>query len=222
MRRTLVMLGVATGVAIIFGVAITSAAGNGDGERGNATAQSAGPSRDERSARASLVELADAWMVGGGEFGFPFWDKAGRRWAAGQLTTTMYREYVTGYRDRLRSGCELLDAIDVKGSVPRDVPSLVRDSCSMRLRALDSQQRWLGALIELDARNSDDGGSGTRAVADDTASEDESLREAAVEHEQAYRAALQESYRNARRAMNEAQAWLDETGQERLAEDSII
>lgn len=180
------------------------------------TGSSSSPTADEQAARRELEELADAWALGGGTFGYPFWEKAGRRWAAGQITTTMYREYVTGYRDRMRGGCRLLDAIDVDEDVSRDVRGLVEDACSARLDALREQQQWLDALVDADVPARADGDA---AAATERAAE---LQAEAAEHEAGYREAIQESYRSARLAMEAAQAWLDETGQERLPEDAFV
>lgn len=164
-------------------------------------------SQDTRM-RAELVELADAWALGGGTYGYPFWEKAGQRWQAGQISTTMYREYVDGYRDRLRAGCELLDVIDPNERVSDDVRSLVLHACEQRVDALQSQHRWLNAVIEQDYA----------ARGEDVTS----LQEQAVTHETAFREAIEESLRDARLAMNAAQAALQQAGLERLSEDAFI
>lgn len=165
---------------------------------------------EARQVRRELRSLAQAWDEGGGRFGFPFWEKAGQRWARRQITTTMYREYVTGYRDRLRAGCELLDAADPDTSEARDVRSLVLDACNKRVDALRDQQRWLDELIRRDA------------IPVDSETDVAALDERIVEREQAWQDALQESYRDARLAMDLAQRELDESGQERLPEDAFI
>lgn len=165
---------------------------------------------EARLVRRELRSLAKAWEEGGGRFGYPFWEKAGQRWTNRQITTTMYREYVTGYRDRLRAGCALLDAADVDTSEARDVRSLVLDACNTRVDALRDQQRWLDDLIRRDAAEAD---------ADADAAE---LDERIAERQQAWQAALQESYRDARLAMDLAQRELDESGMERLSEDAFI
>jgi hypothetical protein len=165
---------------------------------------------EARQVRRELRALARAWEEGGGRFGFPYWEKAGQRWTDRQITTTMYREYVTGYRDRLRAGCELLDAADVETSEARDVRSLVLDSCTRRVDALRDQQRWLDELIRRDGTEVD---SETDAAARD---------ERIAELQQAWQEALQESYRDARLAMDLAQRELDELGLERLSEDAFV
>ncbi len=165
---------------------------------------------EARLIRRELRSLARAWEEGGGRFGFPFWEKAGQRWTDRQITTPMYREYVAGYRDRLRAGCALLDAADIETSEARDVRSLVLDSCNKRVDALRDQQRWLDELIRRD---------GTEIGTEDDAV---ALDERIAERQQAWQEALQESYRDARLAMDLAQRELDESGMERLSEDAFI
>lgn len=157
-----------------------------------------------------LEALAAAWADGGGTFGYPFWEKAGQRWLDGQLTTTMYREYVTGYRDRLEAGCELLDAVDAGTEASREVRSLVLDSCRGRVEALQAQQRWLDAEVD------------QAAVPRPDADELESIRAAVAEHQDEYGTKLQASLRDARIAMELAQGALVQEGRERLPEDAFI
>jgi hypothetical protein len=166
--------------------------------------------------RRELDDLVDAWAVGGGTFGFPFWERAGRRWAAGEITTPMYREYVTGYRDRVRAGCQLLDSVRVRHSVARDVRGLVEGACRRRIEALGSQQRWLETLAQVDAP--------TAGPLDETARNERAaaLQAEAADHERAYREAIQASYRDARLAMELAQSALVAGGVARLAEDAFI
>ena len=166
------------------------------------------PSEDERTMRAELRELERAWADGGGTFGYPFWEKARQRWAQRQITTSMYREYVTGYRDRLDAGCELVDRVDTDADVSTEVRELVLRACDERVDALRTQQRSLDEQIRRD---------GAAPELDAEASE-ERIRELdveAMEH-------LQESFRSTRLAMDLAQAALDEAGLERLAEDAFI
>jgi hypothetical protein len=165
---------------------------------------------DERSVnmRGELVELADAWALGGGTYGFPFWEKAGQRWRAGQITSTMYREYVDGYRDRLLAGCELLDVIDPDEQASGDVRALVLDACRKRVEALRAQHRWLDAIIKQDFA----------APGEDVVALQETARTGELE----FRAAIEESYRDARLAMNTAQSALDQAGLERLSEGAFV
>lgn len=165
---------------------------------------------EARVVRRELRILARAWEEGGGRFGFPFWEKAGQRWIDRQITTPMYREYVTGYRDRLRAGCRLLDAARVDTPEARDVRSLVLDACNRRVGALRDQQRWLDELIRRD---------GTEVGAETDAA---ALDARIAELQQAWQDALQESYRDTRLAMDLAQQELDEAGLERLSEDAFI
>jgi hypothetical protein len=174
------------------------------------------PTEEALRLRGELERLADSWALGGGQFGFPFWEKAGRRWAAGQVTTSMYREYVTGYRDRLKDGCPLVESTKVASDVAKDVRSLAVDACRKRLDALRSQQRWLDALVELAAP--------LPAPLEPSARDERaaSLRARAAEHEQAWRVAIQVSYRDARLATSMAQSELDSAGVDRIAEDAFV
>jgi hypothetical protein len=164
-------------------------------------------SADDRRMSHELRDLASAWADGGGTFGYPFWDKAGQRWRTGEITTTMYREYVTGYRDRLVLGCDLLDAIDTSTEVADEVRGRVLDSCHERVDALRAQQRWLDARIAADT-----------APDDDVAAAEERATTAEAEAE----AHLEDSYRDARLALDQAQAALDAVGLKRLHEDAFI
>ncbi|MCW2920975.1 MAG: hypothetical protein JWL76_849 [Thermoleophilia bacterium] len=165
---------------------------------------------EARQVRGELRALARAWDEGGGRFGYPFWEKAGQRWATRQITTTMYREYVTGYRDRLRAGCDLLDSAEIDTSEAKDVRSLALDACNTRVDALRDQQRWLDELIRRDGSEGD-------AESDATA-----IDERIAEREQAWQDALQQSYRDARTAMDLAQRDLDESGLKRLPENAFL
>lgn len=201
---------------------LAAAHGGADTRDANATPQvepGGTPGEEDERLRAELEEIATAWRLGGGEFGFPFWEKAGQRWTAGQVTTPIYREYSTGYRDRLRAGCELLDSLDVDSEIARDVRSLVDDACSTRVEALRQQQRWLDTLIELDNPEATTQPGLEPEVAAERAAE---LQAVAAEHEARYREALQESYRGARLAISLAQAALDARGLERLPEGAFI
>ena len=165
---------------------------------------------DARELRRELRLLARAWDEGGGQFGYPYWEKAGQRWRLRQITTTMYREYVTGYRDRLRAGCELLDAAEVDSPEARDVRTLALDACRERLDALRDQQRWLDELIRRDGLEP--------ANEADAASLDERI----TELEASWRGHLQDSFRDARLATDLTQRELDERGLDRLSEDAFI
>jgi hypothetical protein len=166
------------------------------------------PSERERTMRRELRELARAWADGGGTFGYPFWEKARQRWARRQITTPMYREYVTGYRDRLDSGCELVDRVDTSTETSTDVRELVLEACDERVEALRTQQRSLDEQVRRDSGDPD---------LDAAASEERigELDADALEH-------LQTSFRATREAMDLAQSALDEAGLERLAEDAFI
>lgn len=166
------------------------------------------PSEREKTMRAELRELARAWADGGGTFGYPFWEKARQRWAQRQITTPMYREYVTGYRDRLDAGCELVDRVDTSTEVSTEVRELVLRACDERVDALRAQQRSLDEQIRRDS-------------GDPELNPDASIARIAELDAEAHEH-LQASFRATREAMNLTQAALDEAGLERLAEDAFI
>ena len=155
-----------------------------------------------------LDELADAWADGGGRFGYPYWDKAGHRWRSGEISTSLFREYVTSYRDRLVEGCELLESVNTSGAVADEVRDLVVNSCSRRVDGLRAQQRWLDELIRRDSGATDDA--------------PEVVDERLAEREADANEAFQESWRDARLAMDLAQSELDSQAAELLPEDAFI
>jgi hypothetical protein len=166
------------------------------------------PSDRERRMRRELKALASAWADGGGTFGYPFWEKARQRLAMRQITTSMYREYVTGYRDRLVVGCDLLDQVDTETEVAGDVRRLVIDSCESRVEALRAEQRSLDLQIRRDGGDPDI----------DPASVEEEI----ADHDADALEAFQSSFRDARLAMDLAQTELDMAGLERLPEDAFV
>lgn len=166
------------------------------------------PSDRERQMRRELREFASAWADGGGTFGYPFWEKARQRLAMRQITTSMYREYVTGYRDRLVVGCDLIDQVDTETEVAGDVGRLVLDACEARVEALRAEQRSLDLQIRRD------GG--------DPEVDPASVEEDIAGHDADALVAFQESFRNARLAMDLAQTELDQAGLERLPEDAFV
>lgn len=166
------------------------------------------PSGEERTMRAELRQLERAWADGGGTFGYPFWEKARQRRAMRQITPSMYREYVTGYRDRLVAGCDLLDQVDTSTEVASEVRELVLDACETRIDALRATQ---GSLDEQIRRNTADPDVDLEAV-------DERI----VELDAEAREAFDESWRDTRMAMDLAQTRLDQAGLERLREDAFL
>jgi len=165
---------------------------------------------EARQLRRELASLALAWEEGGGRFGYPYWEKAGQRRAARQISTAVFREYVTGYRDRMRAGCELLDATEVEQEAARDVRRLALDACRSRADALRDQQEWLDELLRRD-------GSEERSESDE-----EALQERIAELQDAWESELQDSFRDARLALDLAQRVLDDRGLDRLAEDAFV
>lgn len=161
-----------------------------------------------RATRTELRELARAWADGGGTFGYPFWGKAQQRWRTGEITASMFREYVTGYRDRVMLGCDLLEDVETSTEVSGDVRELVVQSCRSRLDGLREQQRALDDLI--------------RSAGGAEDADIESLDESQAEHEAAAREAFQDSYRRARLAMDLAQLELEGAGLDPIDEGSFI
>ncbi|MEO6867466.1 MAG: hypothetical protein ABI200_05550 [Gaiellales bacterium] len=239
-RRTLLSIAGLLAVAVLIGgvagswgkdgAAPTPRASTAAKVAGGGAAGVSEPSKEARETRAELRRLQRAWADGGGTFGYPFWEKAGQRWRAGQITTPMYREYVTGYRDRLKVGCELLEQVEVRSDVARDVRSLTRSACETRLDALRDQQRWLREQIRRDALpellanspvvDSEDDGMAAEIEAERV--DREKLDLTIAELDLQVELALQQSYRHTREAMDVMQVALDVAGLERLDEDAFI
>jgi len=204
MRVRRVLAAGATILAISsLAVASAAAVDAGDG----ATPDTA-PTPSRPQLASELRALAQAWSDGGGAFGYPFWEKAGQRWRQKQVTTTMYREYVTGYRDRLVLGCPLVDSVDVEEAEAVDVKELLVEACTRRIDGLRAQQQWLDELVHEAGRDPD-------ADAD-------AIAERIAEREAQATEALQDSWRGTRLAMDSAQAALDAIDEERLAEDAFL
>ncbi|MCW2924998.1 MAG: hypothetical protein JWM98_2402 [Thermoleophilia bacterium] len=169
---------------------------------------SAVTSSDPKAMRTSLRELARAWSDGGGKFGYPYWSKAQQRWRTHEITAPMFREYVTGYRDRLVLGCDLLDEVSVDEDVARSVAELVVEACRRRVDALREQQRYLGDTI--------------RSAAGGPDVDTEALDASAADHEAKAGEAMEQSFRDTRLAMDRAQAALDAADFDRLHEDAFL
>ena len=209
--RTLMLLLAIVGCASVAQLAPTMVDA-ATGDAGLATAAAPRPSERERQMALELGQLEQVWAEGGGTVGYPFWEKAGQNWAQRTITTTMYREYVTGYRDRLVAGCALLDAIRVDDDIADDVRTLVIDACDRRVAALRSQQRWLEVQIEREQTVKDP------ATADSVVDVEARI----VELDEQWRTGMQKSFRSTRLAMNLAQESLDEAGLDRLREDAFM
>lgn len=164
---------------------------------------------DGAEVRAELLDLADAWADGGGRFGYPFWEKAAQRWRARQLTAIFYREYVTGYRDRLALGCPLLDEIELGTREAKDVRELLATACDRRLDGLRLQQRWLDQMIRRDRER--------EATPDEDSGRDERI----AELEASSNEALQDAWRGTREAMEAAQAAMAAHAAEPIPEDAF-
>lgn len=178
------------------------------------------PTERARQMAAELRELEDAWARGGGTYGYPFWEKAGHRWRTGRISAPMYREYVTGYRDRLVPGCGLLRRAELDTRVGGVVRRLLLDACELRVEALRAQQRALDDRIRQE-RVVPEAGSEQVEDAEDLEQLDE-LEQRIARHEEEANASLQQSYRAARLALDHAQAALDAAKLSRLAEDAFI
>lgn len=200
---------VVTCAACIACVAVPIAAGAdavGNAER---PAAPSAPTDDERRTARDLRRLASAWADGGGVFGYPFWEKAIERYRRTQISASMLQQYVTGYRDRMQLGCDLLDSTDAGEGTASDVKELVQDACDRRVDALREQTKWLDDVVR----------SASPALAPE---EVDSLTASAQEHADTADEQLQVSYRDTRRAMDLAQSALDEAGLPRIAEDAFL
>lgn len=173
------------------------------------------PSAEDRRLERELGDLASAWASAGGTYGYPFWDRARQRWQDGEISASLFREYVSGYRDRMRLGCQLVDGVDTSSGVADDTHELVSHACDERVAGLESQQRWLDELIDQPVA---DPSESADQVAADSAQRDERLAKLEADAQEH----LQRSFRDTRRAMNLAQAELDAVALDRLPEDAFI
>jgi hypothetical protein len=209
-----VSVGILVASLIVGGGLVAAVAG---GASARATSSATAPVRDkpsktERDTARELRALADAWREGGGHYGYPFWEKAYERWKAKGITASVFREYVTGYRDNLQLGCELMETVDVDHDASRDVRDLVLDACRSRVEALRAQKRELDARVKY----------ATAPVTALDADQRADLAGEIAEQHSILTDKLQQSWRDTRMAMDRAQSQLDESGLERLAEDAII
>jgi hypothetical protein len=167
------------------------------------------PSGDTLELNDDLRGLTEAWNVGGGQYGYPFWEKAGHRWRASELSTSAYREYVVGYRDRLDAGCKLLSSVDTRTDLGDELQDRLVAACTDRVRALDAHQRELELLILRDA---------SPEQIEDMAEWVESRND----ERDTFNRLLQGSYAATRTSMDLAQAALEGEGLARLPEDAFI
>ncbi|MBC7460332.1 MAG: hypothetical protein H7287_03120 [Thermoleophilia bacterium] len=173
------------------------------------------PSSDDRRLERELDDVASAWAAAGGTYGYPFWDRARQRWHSGEISASLFREYVSGYRDRIHLGCELVDRVVTSSGAADDTHELVSHACSERVKGLTAQQKWLDRLIDKPVAGPEDSAEDVAASATRRDEQLSQLEADAQEH-------LQRSFRDARRAMNLAQGELDAAGLERLREDAFI
>ena len=151
---------------------------------------------------ADLRALAAIWADFGGRWGYPWWERSWRSWQDGALDPGSAREHVVGYAALLEPGCAELDGAEPAAPVAERVRELLAAACSTRLRALRGQAELLDGIVE----------DGVQPAADEDAAE----LAASVEVD------LQDSWRDARLAMELAQAQLEALGEPRLPEDAII
>ncbi|MCW2974143.1 MAG: hypothetical protein JWN72_2416 [Thermoleophilia bacterium] len=173
------------------------------------------PSGDDRRLERQLDELASAWAAAGGTYGYPFWDRARQRWSSGEISASLFREYVSGYRDRIHLGCELVDQVDTSSGAADDTHELVSHACDERVKGLAAQQRWLDRLIDQPVADPDATTEDAAAAATQRDEELAELEADAQEH-------LQRSFRDTRRAMELAQGELEAAGLDRLREDAFV
>ncbi|MCW2950424.1 MAG: hypothetical protein JWN41_1437, partial [Thermoleophilia bacterium] len=150
-RRSIVLglMAVVVAVTIVGAHADAAVKGGAAGSTVRAATAAVGtttatrPSNESQRLQRELGELASAWASAGGTYGYPYWDKARQRWHAGTISTSLFREYVAGYRDRMRLGCQLVDDVATSDGIAHDTQKLVRDACDERVQGLAAQQRWL-------------------------------------------------------------------------------
>ena len=174
------------------------------------------PDADARRMGRELDDLASAWAAAGGTYGYPFWAKAQERWRMGEISASLFREYVSGYRDRMHLGCQLVDDVSTSDGVADDTHRLVSDACAQRVKGLAAQQRWLDDLIAGPVAADPAASTADRDAA--TAARDTELAAREAEAQEA----LQRSFRDTRQALDLAQAELDANGLERLHEDAFM
>jgi len=156
--------------------------------------------QEQGQTRTDLVRLANAWADAGGRDGYPFWEKAWRRYQQGQLAGSTLRDYTVAYRDVMRRGGGAVSGQDVD----TDGADAVRERLT---RALRLRVEALSLLAEYLERR-------TTPVEEGPEAQTQRLGEA-IE-------GLDASYRQARLAMNLSQAALGAAGREPLAESSFL
>jgi len=182
----------------------------GAGAAGAHAGSHSDPGPQAQQLRRELANLAEAWGEGGGTFGYPFWDKAAQRYGARELSPSLFREYVSGYRDQLEDGCSLIEEVEVSQGLAAEVAELVRDACSRRVEGLRDQQQLLDELI-------------ARAIDTEASPEEVEARDARIaELEADANEAFQDAWRSTRVAMDTAQAALREEQLDPLPEDAFI
>lgn len=163
------------------------------------------PDADDSDARLELLALAAAWDEGGGSTGFPFWEKAYRRWQDGRISPAEFRQYTLEYRALLRIGREAVADVDVDEPSVEPVAEQAVDAVEARIDGLADLATYLEAQSATPAPAADD---------------EERIRQA--ERLSSFRRDLQLSYLLTRSAMNDAQALLRSQDQETLLEDSFL
>ncbi|MBC7643978.1 MAG: hypothetical protein H7123_02550 [Thermoleophilia bacterium] len=156
---------------------------------------------DHADLHADLDSLADAWAVGGGDQGYPFWDQAWRKWRDGSMAGSTFQAYVASYESLLERGSSRIGQVDVATEPAKRVRDALERSLSARRAALSELNGFLTA--ELEQREDIDGETFeiVRQRVDDQ---------------------IDLSFREARLAMNSSQALLDAAGQRRIPEDAFL
>lgn len=159
---------------------------------------------DPRELRSDLEDLADAWGVGGGELGYPFWDHAYRMWMSGRLASSRYKPYAVSYRQLLVRAQDDLARRRLRTDGGQAVRDMLVDALDARIEALqghaDVIDRALGRRL---------------GRINESASTEGQDRQRADE-------LLQQSYRLTREAMNRSQGQLELLGGERIYEGSFL
>lgn len=156
---------------------------------------------DNADLHGDLDRLADAWAVGGGEQGYPYFDQAMREWRAGRMSDSALMAYLDSYRQLLTKGLDLVDSADEKTRPAEAVRDVLIRALHDRIDATALLGRCLNAKLiheeELDGLPVD------------------VLQARALD-------GLDQSYRETRLAMNSAQLLLDAAGQRRIPEDAFL
>lgn len=157
---------------------------------------------DPAQLRSDLAHLADDWAIGGGLDGYPFWEKAYRRWRSGAMPGSMFKQYCVSYGQLLEGGRSRVDTRSLDTDGAEEIRDMLLEAYDLRIEALSVYESYLDAQLrdEIDVE------------------EGVSLDVARSQAE----TGVQGSYRQTRLAMNRAQVLLGVVGGERIPEGSFM